>query len=335
MATKKTTPKKTKSVAKKKTATKKVNDAKVQEYIKTPEAAKRVIETAMKEGCLLRVRMSAWGNRAVLEDNEIDQLGEKFIRGSKDLIDSAALLKLRSLRYEVTRYLRAGCLPWIDDGIYFIPKSKVVEVSDYIDDAIKRMNDEVSELVNTYEELKTQMKKEVDEANKRNGTNIKFDEAKYPTTDSLRGKFSLSYQFFFIAVPESGGILDSKQIAREREKLNDSIKEAAEVGILWVRKKFSEIVVNLNEKLSTGGKFKNASVTNLQSFVDEFDNLNVWNDVELKKIIDKCRKSIGGVDPQDLRDDDDFAKKIETEMNGVVASIQKLGDERLKRAVDF
>jgi len=325
----------TKKAPAKKPVEKKIDDAKVQEYIKTPEAAKHVIETAMKEGCLLRIRMSAWGNRAVLDKNEVEQLSEKFVRGSKDLVDSDALLNLRSLRYEVMRYIRANCLPWIDDGIYFIPKSKVAETSEYLDDAIKRMNDEVAALCEMYEELKLAMKKEIDDANKRNRTNIKFDESKYPTVATLREKFSISYQFFFVAVPESGGILDSKQIAREREKLNATIKEAAEIGILWVRKKFTEVVANLNEKLSTGGKFKNASVTNLQEFIDEFDKLNVWNDAELKKIVDQCRKSIKGVDPQALRDDEEFAKKIESEMSGVVASIKKLGDGRLKRAVDF
>lgn len=304
-------------------------------YIKDDKAAKQIIQTALQEGCLLRIRTKAWGNRTALSDEEVGGLNASFLGGTKALLPKGAVKDVKAIRRQALRWARENCLPWIDYGVYFIPRSKVEKAVEFLDDCIARQKVAVQELCSEYLELKETMRKEVTKANKLNGTNIKFDESRYPTVDELSKKFSISFQFFMVSVPDGNSILDTRQIKQEQAKLEDTIKEAAEVGILWVRVKFVEIVEHLRKVLQSGGKFKNASVINLHEFINQFENLNVWNDNDLKAIVAKARKELGTTDAQDLREDAKFAKTVENKMQGILEQVNKLGDERLKRAVKF
>ena len=322
--------------AKKETKGTAVNTKKsVEEYITDDKRAREVVAAALKEGCLLKIRTTGWGNRAKLGKDEVEEISEDFTTGSKDLIDKKALKEIKACRRRAINWARINCLPWLDDGVYFIPRHKIEEGIAVLDEEMTKQRAAVNELVAQYDELKDKMCQKVEDANAKNGTSIKFDESQYPSKSALKQRFSISYQFFMVTVPEAGGILDRKQIEREQRKLNETIKEAAEVGILYVRQQFAELVVHLKDKLETGGKFKNASVANLQEFLDKFNDLNVWQDRELKALIDQTRKAINGVDPEDLRNDDKFAAKVEGDMKAVVDGIKALGDQRLKRAVDF
>ena len=75
------------------------------------------------------------------------------------------------------------------------------------------------------------------------------------------------------------------------------------------------MVTNLEDRLSPGDegkpkKFKETTVTNLQSFLEGFDIRNVANDQELAKLVAKAKEIVGGTSAPSLRSNAEFREKV-------------------------
>ncbi len=301
-------------------------------YLSKKDTAK-VIQKAFVEGCLLKMSTTFWGNQVRLKEDEMNDLPTDLVKASKNLIDSDKLKDLRSIRTKARQWAKQNCLPWIDKTIYYLPKSRVDAAIEFLETCQAEQVIAVEDLCSQYDEHKKEMKARIKKANKDNGTNILFDESRYPTKDEIRAKYSINFQLYQLIIPDE--VLGKVQANKEQEKLNEEIKASVELGILTVRKAFVEMVQHLRDRLINGQSFKNASVNNLKSFLNDFNELNIWNDKELKNLISKCSKYLDGVDPDALRDDESFATTVGSNMDVIIKDVKGLKDEKLERAIDF
>ena len=84
---------------------------------------------------------------------------------------------------------------------------------------------------------------------------------------------------------------------------------------LLMRQELLDMVTNLEDRLSPGDegkpkKFKETTVTNLQSFLDGFDIRNVAGDEELSKLVAKAKDIVGGTSAPSLRSNAEFREKV-------------------------
>ncbi len=93
--------------------------------------------------------------------------------------------------------------------------------------------------------------------------------------------------------------------------------EFTELAVQTLRIKFSEMIDHIVERLSGGKIFRNSLISNLQKFIDDFQVLNINNDEELSKLIEKCKSVIKGVNSQMVRDDDRLRSHIAEKMTEV------------------
>jgi len=295
------------------------------------------VERALKEGCLLRIKTNEWGNRVTMHQDEMANLPTEIVRGTKSLINKEALKEIKAIKLKAMMWARKNTLPWVDDGSYYIPKGKIAEGREYLNQCISEMEIAVEKLVENYDSFVSDMKSQVELHNSCNPqSKIDFSEDKYPKKDELKDRFKIFYQFYMIAIPESGlGVLTEEQAKEERVKLNKSIQEAAEIGIQHLRHLFVEMVSHLRNKISQGSSFRNSSVVKIQEFVNDFETLNVWNDKELSALIAKCRGYMNGVDADALRNDEAFSNKVESNLSEVMGDVVKLIGDRIERHMDF
>ncbi len=296
------------------------------------EYGNQIVARALKEGCLLRVRTTGWGNNVVLRVDELGTLPKDIVKATKPLIAKTALDEVESIRAQASNWPYKNCLPWIDDGIHFIPKSRIEEGVAYLDQKAIDQVAAVERLIEGYEDEKAKMKARILEA-KEKGSTVIFEEDRYPVAEELRRKWSITYSLFHLQVPDGTGVLSKEQYEQEKSKLISSMVEASEVGILTLRKAFTEMVVTLRDRLEKGERFNKQIVTNLQDFMDGFKTMNVWDDESLGELIERCKYYLDGVDPVDLRDDDEFASAIARQMDEVVTGIKSLEDEKLNRTL--
>lgn len=196
--------------------------------------------------------------------------------------------ELRAFYYENT-------LPWSKDGQRILPTANYEAFSE----GVRRFKREY--LVLTEDFLREYPLLKEDARVLLNGM---FNEMDYPSSETMRGKFSVEIETlplptaadFRVALGEA----EVKRIQSEIERRLETEVANANKD-LWNRLRTA--VDNMVVRLGGDGKFHNTLVSNLQDIVDLIPNLNFTGDANLEAIRTACEKALAGHDPQALRDD--------------------------------
>ena len=79
--------------------------------------------------------------------------------------------------------------------------------------------------------------------------------------------------------------------------------------------------------------FRNTAVTNLPQFFERFRSLNVRSNDQLDELVGRAQQVLGGVEPQQLRDNGVFRQQIATQLAGVQSSLDGLLVDRPRRNI--
>ena len=127
-------------------------------------------------------------------------------------------------------------------------------------------------------------------------------------------------------------IIDSEILRREEARFVQTIQEFRENAVTVLRTRFSEMVSRIVDRLSGEDKrFKNSTIGNIQEFLSCFDQLNINNDKELKKEVDRVKEILAGVDPAAIRSNAEFRIGIATKMTQVQDQLNSMMENRPKR----
>ena len=196
--------------------------------------------------------------------------------------------ELRAFYYENT-------LPWSKDGQRILPTANYEAFSE----GVRRFKREY--LVLTEDFLREYPLLKEDARALLNGM---FNEMDYPSSDTMRGKFSVEIET--LPLPTAADFRVALGEA-EVKRIQSEIERRLEVEVtnankdLWNRLRTA--VDNMVVRLGGDGKFHNTLVSNLQDIVDLIPNLNFTGDANLEAIRTACEKALAGHDPQALRDD--------------------------------
>ena len=115
----------------------------------------------------------------------------------------------------------------------------------------------------------------------------------------------------------------------------DEAVQLAEAAFL---EELARLVDHLTERLSgqDDGRpkaFRDSAVENLTGFFERFRQLNIRSNPQLDELVADAQRFLGGVEPQQLRDDATRRQQIATQLAGVQSVVDGLLVDRPRRAI--
>lgn len=282
------------------------------------------MENVFNDGTLVQLKVSVWGIKKKLPSSDLNiQADPDYIRAVKFLVDKESLKPVEQARNFARGFLRDYSLPFPVTGVCFIPKRMISQVDERLKKYQSDFDDGVRDFIGNYETSK--------EVAKNRLKNL-FNETDYPSR--IGRFFSFEWQFFTMAGPDKASIVDPEIYAREQARFTQMIGEFRENAVMVLRERFQDMVNRIVDRL-TGEKkiFKNSTVENIQEFLTAFEGLNINDDQELKKQVERVEAVLKGIDPEDLRKEDAFRAEIAGKMTEVKEALDGMMTNRPRRAL--
>lgn len=215
----------------------------------------------------------------------------------------------------------ASTLPWSDTGIRLVTTRNYFKYNE----AMTALQQEFERLVEKFLQAYSW---QVSQAQLRLGD--LFNPMDYPSTDSLRSRFSFGINF--MPVPEAGDFrLDinneaQQQITEHYTKYYET-QLATAMGSIWERAK--DALTKMSERLdyadSTTKKiFRDSLVDNVLEVVDIMDTCNITGDTHMSAIKTRLKEALSGVTPDALRQDDSYRLSTKQHIDAAIAALPSL-----------
>ncbi|MCG8583727.1 MAG: hypothetical protein MI757_03350 [Pirellulales bacterium] len=163
-----------------------------------------------------------------------------------------------------------------------------------------------------------------------------YNEADYP--ESLRGLFSVEYDFPSVNPPDYLRQLNPELYRQECERVTARFDEAVQLAEQAFVDELAKLVSHLCERLSGTDDskpkvFRNSAVDNLTEFFERFRHLNIVSSDQLGQLVDQVQSVVRGVKPQELRDQDALRQHVATELSAVQSVLDGLLVDRPRRSI--
>jgi hypothetical protein len=274
-------------------------------------------------GALLQLSISVWTGTKKMKDSEMRDLtadGEKadpeYIKGMKRLISKEWLDPMSKKAGEVRNAMRALALPFPLDGFIFIPKRLVSAANEFLIRSKAEFNEILDQKIPSYDAWRAQAMASL----KRYG-----HEDDYPI--DLRSKFKFTWRFLSLDTADPS-VLDPQTYAEEERKFRETMEQARDEAVTALRVQLRDLIHHAVERLTPApdGKKKIFRDTLIENFTDFFETVtarNIFGDTELERIGAMAKAVINGTDPEDLRKNDYLALKIKSDLEPIMAEIDK------------
>lgn len=275
-----------------------------------------------------RVNFGVMGNTRQVSNHDVlkTEANTKLLKIQKTLLESPELEAIKKADGKLRVSLYDLCLPYVDMGIMLAPLGAL----DTLESMLAAYSESRAALVDEYVSMYPQRVTEAKEKTQALASelNIPFDvlwnEASYPSPDSVKAKFRLDWQYLNFMTPES---LKSKGMyEQEKEKASAKMAQAAEEITLLMRQTLAELVNHLKTSLepNSDGKPKRlfgSAVTNIQDFLKTFQARNITNDEQLDKMV----KEVSALITPELHVD--TIKNDESFKASILAGVGSLGSQ--------
>lgn len=215
----------------------------------------------------------------------------------------------------------AMTLPWSDTGI------RLVTTKNYFgyNTAMTDLQQEFERLVEKFLQAYSW---EVSNAQVRLGD--LFNPMDYPTTDSLRSRFSFNINY--MPVPEAGDFrLDinneaQQQITEHYNRYYQTQLKTA-MGSIWERAR--DALTKMSERLdyadnATKKIFRDSLIDNVMEVVDIMDTCNITGDTHMAAVKTRLKEALSGVTPDALRQDDYYRLSTKQHIDAAIAALPSL-----------
>jgi len=287
-----------------------------------------------KNTIVLDVRVGMPGVTRKADMSNIDVDAEKdSLRLSKEVLRSKHLDAAKTAVYQVKKIIRTYALKSpFREGTYLLP----VLALDVIYSALEKAQAEVNRCGEKFGENYEQI---VENARKRLGSQFNLND--YPPPESLVRKFYLDWELLSFETPEEG-MLGKVLYKKELEKAQQRWQAAEGEVTMALRQGLKELIDHMLERLTPDAdgsvkKFKDATVTSIQDFLQTFSQRNVLGDQELEGLVEKAQRILGNRDGKSIRENEDVRvvvsqglKKVSKALDTLVTSQSRkmrLGDD--------
>ena len=281
-----------------------------------------------KNACAFTLLTRKWSNSRQADKDKITTDADKtLLKVTKTLIECAEYDTIGKFMTETRRFVTRRSVPtFFLKGAYLVKLEVVQMIADYITSRRDTLKEKlIPALVAAYPPAKDLM------LTRLNG---QFDEDDYPSIEVLPSLFDITYNFISFEVPEG---LPPGLAKLEKEKLAEQWKETGEKVTVALRATLAEALEHMSDRLKVvpGEKpkiFKNSSFERITEFIDTFKCVDIMNDVELGKLVEKARQVVRGVDPDKLRKDTDMRNSLAARMTEIKTGVDGLLSSTPSRA---
>jgi hypothetical protein len=283
----------------------------------------RAVCLSLAVGCLGTRRKVAAASIQVDADKDM-------LHVSKAILESKELDAIKTLDGEMRTWLGKRALPSpFRRGTYLIPLDLVEQVDAKIGEYQEKRRTLVDAFLAVYD-------KSVEDARKR--LNGLFDAADYPGADKVRATFYVDVRYLAFGVPEKLEGIRKDIFEREKAKAESQWREASDEVRQALRAGLADLVDHMVERLQGNGDgkpkvFRGTLVENMTEYLDLFDPRNVTDDTQLAQLVERCRKTLDGVDADALRASDAIRTKVREGMAQVQATLDTMVIDRPARRI--
>ncbi len=292
-------------------------------------------ERLQSETTAVRMKIHWPGVRKTLSQDQNRQAAGTFSADTKSLSTSKKLFDTRhpafraatAVKSQASDYWKSVTLPYVEPGMRLIRRRDVASFDVHMTSVQAELAEAVNQIEQAYDEM-------IDQARVRLGD--LFDPADY--SGNLRELFAIEWEYPSCDPPEYLLRVSPKlyysECARVQRRFDESVKLAEQA----FADELEQLVGHLAERLSgeddgSPKVFRDSAVTNLLDFFDRFQRLNIHSDEQLDRLVADARSIVGGVVPQELRDQSNVRQRVATELSRVEASLEGWLTDRPRRSI--
>ncbi|WP_166822378.1 hypothetical protein [Thalassoroseus pseudoceratinae] len=253
----------------------------------------------------------------------------KFLSAGKKLLDTShpAYKVVTAIRSQTVAYWKGVSLPFPEPGVRLIRQTAITEFDQRMAEFRAELDDAVTELDQHYDELRSLARERLGEL---------FDPSDYPT--SLIGLFTIEHDYPSIEPPDYLRQLSPDLYEQECRRVQSRFDEAVQLAEQAFTDELTKLVEHLTERLSgqTDGRpkvFRDSAVTNMTEFFERFRTLNIRSNDQLDELVDRAQQILGGVEPQQIRDNESLRRQIASQLAGVQSSLDGMLVDRPRRNI--
>jgi len=283
------------------------------------------------------VRLSfVWfGTRKTLTIEQRAQAAEtfgaegQFLSAGKKLIDTKhpAVKAVSGVRSRIVSYWKGISLPYPEPGIRLIRQDDIGTFNLHLTTLKAELDEAVEKLDEHYGALKAAARERLGRL---------CNSADYP--ESLRGLFEVAWDFPSVEPPSYLRQLSPELYQQECQRVTARFDEAVQLAEQAFLDELAKLVSHLTERLSgqEDGKpkvFRDSAVENLTVFFDRFRHLNIRSSDQLDQLVIQAQRSVRGVQPQELRDNQGLRQQVSGQLASVQAALDGLLVDRPRRNI--
>ena len=248
-------------------------------------------------------------------DTGIANVNKKLLGNCQELTAVQKFVaNVRNIHYSMT-------MPWSDTGLRLLPTAQYFKYHQQMTAIQNEYDRLVNEFIRTYDWAISQAQARLGDL---------FNPADYPSTDSIRSKFS--FRLSYIPLPDAGDFrIDIGNEATEQVRthyqtyyetqLNNAMQD------VWQRA--YSALSNMSERLDYADHeqkkvFRDTLVSNVLDIVDLLDVCNVANDSQMSALRLKLDDALRGVTPDALREDSYLRAETKRAVDDVIKSLPSI-----------
>jgi hypothetical protein len=295
-----------------------------------------------KDGILFDVNVRFWSGARILQAADLglkeEEVAEAFKLGKKMLIPEATMRAFRAVEAQARRVVEVNAFTFPIGHAYFVPKRKVAKVMKVLEGCKTQYQKLTNELIENYAALQEEMKPIYLEAAEsafiiQSPTTQEFNledhesdkqsfidgfmsrvESFYPPADTLASRFSLDWTVYEVAMPklakgEATQIAldeEERQIAVQayQQQMQTRIGSFVDDVVKTLRNETLEICDRVTKNITEGKAITERTVNSLQTFIDNFTDMNFIGDKSIEEHLASLRKDFLERYPADRVQDD-------------------------------
>jgi hypothetical protein len=282
-----------------------------------------------QDGILISVNVCYWSGAKKLLNEDMglskDKVVDAFKLGRKMLIPEKTIQAFKTVESRA-RYAVDSCSFKFPIGsANFVPKKRFAKVIEALKECKLEYNRLIDDLVAHYDEYKQSMLPvyreaaeiayvaqapaeivvfNIEDREREKETFIQQFinriQAYYPTTESLRERFSLDWTVYEVALPRMrvadvdklSKDIATSEIANEefRIQAQEKIGKFVNDVVQTLRAETTELCNHIIANITDGKVVKGRTLTSLKDFIDKFQELNFVGDVKIEKQLEVLRK---------------------------------------------
>lgn len=289
-------------------------------------------ENVLSEAVLIIKDINQWGNTKKIPNEKLRKITgkklSKWVHSNKGLIDKEGVAAINSAITHFRNVFKSFALPFPIRTIDLIPIADLEKCCEEADAAIDLIEETKEEFASEYKEYIKLAKDELGEE--------LFDPNDYP--DDLKTRFGASYRIIKLGVPGELQKVNPALYKLEMQKFKDTMVEARNECILFLREGFlkevQSVIASLTGETEDGEqkRIRSETTEKMEKFFDYFQSKNIFKDQEFFKLIKDTRAIMAGITSKDLRNSDKLREMITEEMQKV-ADIAEKNIVKFKRSI--